>query len=94
MTHGVYAARDVLLATPEFKGRGFVLGSPGHLPQASVPIAGSPIPPGWSRRLHVTGDGRNYDALLEDTTDTSCSYAAVTDERNVIRQSRGIDCAI
>ncbi len=49
---------------------------------------------GWSLRLDVTADGKAYDALLEDTTDKSCGYAAVTDERGVIRQSKTIDCAI
>jgi hypothetical protein len=49
---------------------------------------------GWSLRLNVTADGKGYDALLEDTTDKSCGYAALTDERGVIRQSKAIDCAI
>ena len=49
---------------------------------------------GWSLRLNVTADGKAYDALLEDTTDKSCGYAALTDERGVIRQSKAIDCAI
>jgi hypothetical protein len=49
---------------------------------------------GWSLRLNVTADGKGYDALLEDTTDKSCGYAAVTDERGIIRQSKAIDCPI
>jgi hypothetical protein len=49
---------------------------------------------GWSLRLNVTADGKAYDALLEDTTYKSCGYAALTDERGVIRQSKAIDCEI
>jgi hypothetical protein len=49
---------------------------------------------GWSLRLNVTADGKGYYALLEDTTDKSCGYAALTDERGVIRQSKAIDCEI
>jgi hypothetical protein len=45
-------------------------------------------------RLNLTADAQNYDVLLEDTTDKSCAYAAVTDERGVIRQSKAIDCPI
>jgi hypothetical protein len=32
--------------------------------------------------------------LLEDKTDKACGYAAITDERGVIRQSKAIDCDI
>ena len=35
--------------------------------------------------------GQSYDLLLEDTTDKACGYAAVTDERRVIRQSKAMD---
>ena len=49
---------------------------------------------GWSLRLNVTADGKRYDAVLEDTTDKSCGYAALTDERGVIRQGKTIDCEI
>jgi len=49
---------------------------------------------GWSLRLNVTADGKRYDAVLEDTTDKSCWYAALTDERGVIRQGKTIDCEI
>jgi hypothetical protein len=45
-------------------------------------------------RLNITADGQGYDVLLEDTTDKNCGYAAVTDERGVIRQSKAIDCQI
>lgn len=52
------------------------------------------ILPGWSLRFNVHADGRGYDLLLEDTTDKTCGYAAFTDERGVIRQSKAIDCTI
>lgn len=91
MNHGGYAARDVLLASQEFKGRRFVF---GRQERVNVPVGDPQIPPGWSLRLNVASDGKSYDALLEDTTDTTCGYAAVTDERGIIRQSKAIDCAI
>jgi hypothetical protein len=50
--------------------------------------------PGWNLRLNVHEDGRGYDVLLVDKTDKACSYAALTDESGVIRQSKAIDCEI
>lgn len=92
--HGVYASRDVLLASEEFKGRGWTLAAKNNPQWANVPRSTGPvIMPGWSLRLNVTADGQSYDLLLEDTTD-NCGYAAVTDERGIIRQSKAIDCAI
>jgi len=32
--------------------------------------------------------------LLRDLTDDKCSYAALTDESGLIRQSKAIDCEI
>lgn len=52
------------------------------------------IAPGWNLRLNVGADHKSYDLLLEDTTDQKCGYAAVTDERGVIRQGKAIDCSI
>jgi hypothetical protein len=91
--HGVYASRDVLLTSEEFKGRSFAVAQV-QLPQFVTRSGGPEIPPGWSLRLNVTADGKAYDVLLEDTTDNACGYAAVTDERGVIRQSKVIDCPI
>lgn len=88
--HGAYASKDALLASDEFKGRLARIES-----MAKAPVSGGPeILPGWALRLNVTADGQGYDLLLEDTTDKSCAYAAVTDERGIIRQSKAIDCAI
>jgi hypothetical protein len=55
---------------------------------------GPEILSGWTLRLNLTNDGRGYDLLLEDTVNRACGYAAVTDERGVIRQSKAIDCEI
>jgi hypothetical protein len=52
------------------------------------------ILPGWSLRLNVHPDGQGYDVLLRDLTDDKCSYAALTDESGLIRQSKAIDCEI
>jgi hypothetical protein len=52
---------------------------------------GPEILPGWTLRLDLTDGGKGYNLLLEDTTDKTCGYAAVTDERGVIRQSKTID---
>jgi hypothetical protein len=55
---------------------------------------GVEIVPGWKLRLNVSHDGHAYDLILEDATDPKCSYAAITDERGLIRQSKVIDCPI
>jgi hypothetical protein len=52
------------------------------------------ILPGWSLRLNVHVDGKGYDLRLQDLTDKTCWYAALTDESGVIRQSKAIDCKI
>jgi len=91
--HGAYASRDVLLAGEEFRGRGWTWATKND-PQFVTLSSGPEIPPGWSLRLNVTADGKAYDVLLEDTTDKTCGYAAVTDERGIIRQSKAIDCPI
>ena len=52
------------------------------------------ILPGWNLRMSLHADGRGYDLLLRDTTDTKCGYAAVTNENAVIWQSKTIDCEI
>lgn len=91
MKHGVYASKDVLLASDWFKRT-----EKAEIePLAKAPLSSGPeILPGWSLRLNISAGGKSYDALLEDTTDKSCGYAAVTDERGVIRQSKAIDCDI
>src|ERR1700730_16055449 len=49
---------------------------------------------GWMLRLNLTPDGKGYDVMLEDMTDKKCGYAALTDERAIIRQSKTIDCRL
>jgi len=93
--HGAYASKDALLASEEFVGRGLAWAAK-HDPQlANAKISNGPeILPGWSLRLNLTADGQAYDLVLEDLTDKACGYAALTDERGVIRQSKVIDCKI
>jgi hypothetical protein len=92
--HGSYAAWDDLLASKEFME--FEKECLAHIPEfATAHFAKSPeILPGWNLRLNLTQSGNGYDLLLEDATDKKCAYAALTDERGVIRQSKAIDCKI
>jgi len=46
------------------------------------------ILPGWSLRLNVHTDGQGYDVLLEDQTDKDYGYAALSDERGIIRECK------
>ena len=92
---GSYASWDVLRTTTEFSGYLLRWGPPQfRVLSSNHPGPAPEILPGWSLRLDVTADGKGYDAILEDLTDKSCGYAAVTDERGVIRQSKTIDCEI
>jgi hypothetical protein len=93
---GSYVSWDVLLSSEEFHASKVITMLAKIDPQlADAQFAnGSEILPGWSLRLNLTGDGQAYDLMLEDLTDKACGYAAVTDERGVIRQSKAIDCKI
>ena len=92
--HGSYAGWDELLASKEFMG--FEKECLAHIPEFATArfTKGPEILPGWRLRLNLTNDGKGYDLLLEDTTDKKCGYAAATDERGIIRQSKWIDCPI
>ena len=93
--HGAYAKKDTLLASEEFKGKGWAWPVRMiHNWRSQSPRMVRKSCRAWSLRLNVTADGKSYDVLLEDTTDKSCAYAAVTDERGIIRQSKAIDCQI
>lgn len=95
LRHGSYASWDVLVASQEFTGRGMHFAAHNEPQLANVQFLKLPeILPGWALRLNVTADGKGYDLLLEDQTDKTCGYAASTDERAVIRQSKTIDCDI
>jgi hypothetical protein len=92
---GMYVPWDVLLASPEFTERGMHWAAQIDPQLKNTQFTRGPeILPGWSLRLNVTADGQGYDLMLEDLTDKACGYAAVTDERGLIRQSKAIDCDI
>jgi hypothetical protein len=93
--HGRFVGWAVLVASGEFTGRGMHFATLDEPQLGNVQFAKLPeILPGWALRLNVTADGKGYDVLLEDQTDKRCGYAASTDERRLIRQSKVIDCAI
>jgi hypothetical protein len=93
---GTYAAWDALLASEEFHAsKVLALLAKYDSKLLNAQFSTTPeILPGWSLRLNLTSDAQAYDLLLEDTTDKTCGYAAITDERGVIRQSKAIDCDI
>ena len=93
---GTYVPWDVLLASDEFHASKVAAELAKIDPQlVNAQFSNDPeILPGWSLRLNLTADGQAYDLLLEDLTDKTCGYAALTDERGVIRQSKVIDCNI
>jgi hypothetical protein len=93
---GSYAAWDALLTSEEFRASKVIAGLAKIDPQlADAQFSnGAEILPGWSLRLNLTADGQAYDLMLEDLTDKACGYAAVTDERGLVRQSKVIDCKI
>jgi hypothetical protein len=93
-THGTFASGAALAVSEEFKG-GWRFAAQGGPQLANLQLSEKPeILPGWVLRLNVASDGKGYDALLEDTTDKACGYAAITNESGLIRQSKTIDCDI
>jgi hypothetical protein len=95
MKNGSYATWNELLTSQEFKEDMAKCITESGMPLAGAHFAKSPeILPGWSLRLNLTSGGKGYDLLLEDTTDKACGYAAGTDERGLIRQSKNIACKI
>jgi hypothetical protein len=92
---GSYAPWEDLVNSEEFTNMRTTLAAGNQAPLAGAHFSKGPeILPGWSLCLDVTGGGECYDLLLEDTTDKTCGYAAVTHERGLIRQSKVIDCPI
>jgi hypothetical protein len=92
-TFGSYASWQILLAhQPKYLNKFFAI----NYPQEANPQFGDmpEILPGWSLRFNVHADGQGYDVRLQDLTDKTCWYAALTDESGVIRQSKAIDCEI
>jgi hypothetical protein len=92
--HGSYVGWDELLASKEFIE--FDKECLAHIPEFAAAhfTKGPEILPGWRLRFNLTQGGNGYDLLLEDATDKKCGYAAITDERGVIRQSKAINCPI
>ena len=92
---GAYAPWDTLMTTKEFTEFGLPAAARGYPELAKAHFSsGLEVLPGWSLRLDLVADGKGYDVLLQDNTDKTCGYAALTDERGVIRQSKAIDCKI
>lgn len=95
MVRGRYVAWETLMANGDFTAKGSK-----WLPQDDAQFrrlsfsTGAEILPGWSLRLNVAEGGKAYDLVLEDLTDKKCGYAAITDERGIIRQGKAIDCQI
>jgi hypothetical protein len=93
--HGGYAPWEILRTSDEFTDSGLKWAAKMEPQLADAKLGPGPeILLGWNLRLNVTADGKGYDLLLEDTTDKACHYAAGSDERGVIRQSKTIDCTI
>lgn len=93
---GQYAAWATLRASADFPDKKIIEQLTKLDPQLAIEgfSSGAEILPGWSIRLNLTADAQAYDLVLEDLTDKTCGYAAITDERGVIRQSKAIDCDI
>ncbi|HEY4740558.1 MAG TPA: hypothetical protein VIH76_08195 [Candidatus Acidoferrales bacterium] len=90
----VYASWSVLVTSEEFTSLDRAWAAPQNSQLATAHFSDGPeILPGWALRLNLTADKQGYDILLEDTTDTDCGYAALTDERGLIRQSKAIGCS-
>ena len=83
--YGSYASWQTLLAH-EPKYLNAWLARFYYAKEANVHFADMPeMLPGWNRRLNVHTDGQGDDLLLEDATDKN-GYAALLDERAVIRE--------
>jgi hypothetical protein len=93
--HGSFVNWATLVKSEDLKLSGMQAAAENE-PQLAVvrPSEGPEILPGWMLRLNLTPDGKGYDVMLEDKTDKKCGYAAVTDERAIIRQSKFIDCPL
>lgn len=95
LNHGSYAPWDVLLTSQEFTNVGMKWAAKNDPQLAELQLSKGPETlPGWSLRLDLNATGKGYDVILEDTTDKTCGYAAITDERGLIRQSKAIGCRI
>lgn len=91
--HGSYATWDTLISNGDFSETG-TKWAPESFPTVAHAMYGSgpEIVPGWRLRLQLSKDGNTYDLLLEDVTDPKCSFAVFTDERDLVRQGKSVDC--
>ena len=93
--HGSFVNWAMLVKSEDLKLRGMEFAAQNEAKLEGVHLSEGPeILPGWMLRLNLTPDGKGYDVMLEDKTDKNCGYAALTDERVIIRQSKTIDCPI
>ena len=91
--HGVYANWTTLLANGDFTETGTRWSSESYPTVAHALYGTGPeIVPGWRLRLNLSSNGNAYDVMLEDVTDPKCGYAAITDERGMVRQGKSVDC--
>ena len=92
LRHTGYADWKTLVTNAYFTSSG-TKWAPKDSPLAKLQFSkSSEILPEWSLRLNVSADAKAYDLLLEDLKDDKCGYAAITDDRGVIRQAKSIDC--
>ncbi len=85
--HGSYGVWRMLLSDEPTRFEEFLVMH--GLLQSNPRFGDAPeILPGWNLRLSVHPDGRGYDVLLEDKMDKEHGYAALSDERAVIRECK------
>jgi len=91
--HQAYATWDNLLGLGYFSSSGTKWSAP-EFPTVVHALygSGSEVVPGWRLRLHLSNNGKAYDASIEDVNDLKCGYAVTTDERGMIRQGRSVTC--
>jgi len=93
--HGSYANWGTLVGTGYFTESGTKWASSDYQTVVHALYGRGPeIVPGWKLRLKISNDGNSYDLLLEDVTDPKCGYAAFSDERQVVRQGKSIQCPL
>jgi hypothetical protein len=93
--NGVYANWGTLINNGYFSESGTKYISEDFPTVAHALYGNGPeIVPGWRLRLNISNNGLSYDVLLEDVTDPKCGFAAVSDDRGLIRQSKSVACPL
>jgi hypothetical protein len=92
--HGTYATWDMLVSDGDFTDHG-TKWAPESMPTVAHAMYGNgpEIVPGWKLRLLLTKDSNTYVVFLEDANDAKCSYAVISNERGLIRESRPLGCS-